>query len=116
MPFPIGCFIKIYLHRVKQTRKSSVLQCSDVSGPVVWYQDFEYAISHWLQKAAEHVYGCVLCSPGCFSLFRGSSLMDDNVMRRYVVLADSPAEHVQFDQGVYRIQLVMCIAIMRIRL
>ena len=65
----------------------------------MWYQDFEYAISHWLQKAAEHVYGCVLCSPGCFSLFRGSSLMDDNVMRRYVVKADSPAEHVQYDQG-----------------
>ena len=71
----------------------------NVIGPVVWYQDFEYAISHWLQKAAEHVYGCVLCSPGCFSLFRGSSLMDDNVMRRYVVKADSPAEHVQYDQG-----------------
>ncbi len=53
------------------------------SGPMVWYQKFEYAIGHWLQKAAEHKLGCVLCSPGCFSLFRGSALMDDNVMRRY---------------------------------
>ena len=35
-----------------------------------WYQAFEYAIGHWLQKATEHVMGCVLCSPGCFSLFR----------------------------------------------
>ena len=35
-----------------------------------WYQMFEYAIGHWLQKATEHVLGCVLCSPGCFSLFR----------------------------------------------
>ena len=24
-------------------------------GPVVWYQKFEYAIGHWLQKAAEHI-------------------------------------------------------------
>ena len=34
------------------------------SGPVVWYQAFEYAIGHWFQKATEHVFGCVLCSPG----------------------------------------------------
>jgi hypothetical protein len=34
------------------------------------YQKFEYAIGHWLQKATEHMIGCVLCSPGCFSLFR----------------------------------------------
>lgn len=53
------------------------------SGPMVWYQMFEYAIGHWLQKATEHVIGCVLCSPGCFSLFRGKSLMDDNVMKKY---------------------------------
>ena len=52
------------------------------SGPMVWYQLFEYAIGHWLQKATEHMIGCVLCSPGCFSLFRGKALMDDNVMRR----------------------------------
>lgn len=46
------------------------------SGPMVWYQKFEYAVGHWLQKAAEHKLGCVLCSPGCFSLFRG--LFSDN--------------------------------------
>ena len=40
------------------------------SGPMVWYQKFEYALGHWMQKATEHVLGCVLCSPGCFSLFR----------------------------------------------
>ena len=65
----------------------------------MWYQDFEYAISHWLQKAAEHVYGCVLCSPGCFSLFRGSCMLDDNVMRKYSTIAESPAEFIQYDQG-----------------
>ena len=69
------------------------------SGPMVWYQKFEYAIGHWLQKAAEHKLGCVLCSPGCFSLFRGSALMDDNVMRRYADKASEAAHYVQFDQG-----------------
>ena len=27
---------------------------------MVWYQKFEYAIGHWLQKAAEHILGCVV--------------------------------------------------------
>jgi chitin synthase len=69
------------------------------SGPMVWYQKFEYAVGHWLQKAAEHKLGCVLCSPGCFSLFRGSALMDDNVMRRYADKATEAAHYVQYDQG-----------------
>ena len=43
-------------------------------GPVVWYQIFDYAIGHWFQKAAEHILGCVLCCPGCFSVFRVSAL------------------------------------------
>ena len=41
-------------------------------------------MGHWLQKATEHVLGCVLCSPGCFSLFRAKAIMDDNVMAKYV--------------------------------
>ena len=45
------------------------------SGPLVWYQNFDYTIGHWFQKAAEHVLGCVLCCPGCFSAFRGSALI-----------------------------------------
>ena len=44
------------------------------SGPLVWYQIFDYTIGHWFQKAAEHVLGCVLCCPGCFSAFRVSAL------------------------------------------
>ena len=63
------------------------------------YQKFEYAVGHWLQKATEHVLGCVLCSPGCFSLFRGSALMDDNVMRKYATEPSKPRHHIQFDQG-----------------
>ncbi|WAR09210.1 CHS-like protein [Mya arenaria] len=46
------------------------------SGPIVWYQIFEYAIGHWLQKTAEHVIGTVLCAPGCFSLYRCSALAE----------------------------------------
>lgn len=69
------------------------------SGPMVWYQMFEYAVGHWLQKATEHVIGCVLCSPGCFSLFRGEALMDDNVMRKYTTKSSEARHYVQYDQG-----------------
>ncbi|XP_041836604.1 chitin synthase 1 [Melanotaenia boesemani] len=68
-------------------------------GPMVWYQKFEYAVGHWLQKTAEHVFGSVLCSPGCFSLFRGSAIMDDNVLKRYTTTATRASEYVQYDQG-----------------
>ncbi|XP_050718353.1 chitin synthase chs-2-like isoform X1 [Eriocheir sinensis] len=69
------------------------------SGLMVWYQMFEYAIGHWLQKSTEHMIGCVLCSPGCFSLFRGKALMDDNVMRRYTTKSSQARHYVQYDQG-----------------
>uniref|UniRef100_A0A8D3APK5 chitin synthase n=1 Tax=Scophthalmus maximus TaxID=52904 RepID=A0A8D3APK5_SCOMX len=69
------------------------------SGPAVWFQKFEYSISHWLQKTAEHVIGCVLCSPGCFSLFRAEALMDDNVMRRYSTKSTEASHFIQYDQG-----------------
>lgn len=69
------------------------------TGPMVWYQKFEYAVGHWLQKTAEHVFGCVLCSPGCFSLFRGAALMDDNVMKRYTTKPTEASHHIQYDQG-----------------
>jgi cellulose synthase/poly-beta-1,6-N-acetylglucosamine synthase-like glycosyltransferase len=50
-------------------------------GLVVWYQKIEYAIQHWFAKVSESVFGCVLCAPGCFSLFRGMALIDDNVLK-----------------------------------
>lgn len=68
-------------------------------GLMIWYQMFEYAIGHWLQKSTEHMIGCVLCSPGCFSLFRGKALMDDNVMRRYTTKSSQARHYVQYDQG-----------------
>ncbi|XP_046404364.1 chitin synthase chs-2-like [Ischnura elegans] len=67
------------------------------SGPMVWYQKFEYAVGHWLQKATEHTIGTVLCSPGCFSLFRGTALME--VMSRYTAVSKEARHYVQFDQG-----------------
>ena len=69
------------------------------SGWMSYYQVFEYAVGHWLQKATEHVLGCVLCSPGCFSLFRGWAVMDDNVMRTYTTLPSLPQHYVQYDQA-----------------
>lgn len=66
---------------------------------MAWYQMFEYAIGHWLQKATEHMIGCVLCSPGCFSLFRGKCLMDDNVMAKYTTKSSEARHYVQYDQG-----------------
>lgn len=69
------------------------------SGLMVWYQKFEYAVGHWLQKATEHMIGCVLCSPGCFSLFRSYALMDDDVTRKYASKSDQPMDYIQYDQG-----------------
>ncbi|CAG9784364.1 unnamed protein product [Diatraea saccharalis] len=69
------------------------------AGFMAWYQKFEYAIGHWLQKATEHMIGCVLCSPGCFSLFRGKALMDDNVMKKYTLTPSEARHYVQYDQG-----------------
>lgn len=68
-------------------------------GPMVWYQVFEYAIGHWLQKSTEHIIGCVLCSPGCFSLFRGRALMENSVMKKYTTVSENPRHYVQYDQG-----------------
>ena len=56
---------------------------------------FEYAIGHWLQKSTEHIMGCVLCSPGCFSLFRGKALMDDNVAKTYTTVSTEPRHFIQ---------------------
>ena len=64
-----------------------------------WLQQYEYAFGHWMQKATEHVLGCVLCSPGCFSLFRGSAVMSDNVIRTYTTVPKEAKEHIQYDQG-----------------
>ncbi|XP_011253680.2 chitin synthase chs-2 [Camponotus floridanus] len=69
------------------------------SGPIIWFQKFEYAIGHWLQKSTEHTIGCVLCSPGCFSLFRAKALMQHNVMAKYATKSTEARHYIQYDQG-----------------
>ena len=67
------------------------------SGPLVWYQIFEYAFGHWFQKSAEHVLGCVLCCPGCFSVFRVSAIAD--VLETYQSSVTSASEFLTKDMG-----------------
>ncbi|CAG5126787.1 unnamed protein product, partial [Candidula unifasciata] len=94
--------VQLLVDRMKKNKKVGAA-CGRIhpvgGGAMVWYQIFEYAIGHWLQKAAEHMLGCVLCSPGCFSLFRGSALMDDNVMRTYATRSSEARHYLQYDQG-----------------
>ncbi|XP_069137723.1 chitin synthase chs-2-like [Argopecten irradians] len=94
--------VRLLVDRLKKNKKVGAA-CGRIhpvgSGPIMWYQEFEYAIGHWLQKATEHVFGCVLCAPGCFSLFRGSALMDDNVARTYAIRTTEAGQYVQYDQG-----------------
>ena len=71
----------------------------------MWYQVFEYAVGHWLQKSAEHIFGSVLCSPGCFCIYRGSALGDDNVMKKYAKEPTEAMHFIQYDQGKYTIYL-----------
>ncbi|KAK1127233.1 hypothetical protein K0M31_003777 [Melipona bicolor] len=68
-------------------------------GPMIWFQKFEYAVGHWLQKSTEHTIGSVLCSPGCFSLFRAKALMQHNVIAKYATRSTEPKHYIQYDQG-----------------
>ena len=66
---------------------------------MIWFQRFEYAVGHWLQKSTEHTIGSVLCSPGCFSLFRAKALMQHNVIAKYATRSTEPKHYIQYDQG-----------------
>ena len=52
---------------------------------------------HWFQKSAEHVMGCVLCCPGCFSVFRASAIAD--VLETYQSSVTSASEFLTKDMG-----------------
>jgi chitin synthase len=67
------------------------------NGLMYWYQLFDYAIGHWFQKPAEHILGSVLCSPGCFSIFRCSALKQ--VLDEYSTEATSGSEFLMKDMG-----------------
>lgn len=67
------------------------------SGPLYWYQLFDYAIGHWLQKSTEHILGSVLCCPGCFSMFRCSALKE--CLRTYSTEVSGAVEFLTKDMG-----------------
>ena len=67
------------------------------SGLLFWYQVFDYAVGHWLQKAAEDIMGTVLCCPGCFSVFRCSALK--LVLEEYSTEVKSAKEFLIKDMG-----------------
>jgi len=94
--------VDLMLDKIKENKRLGSV-CGRVlpigAGPVVWYQQFEYAVGHWLQKVTEHVLGSVLCSPGCFALLRGSTLLEDHILPIYATRARHAAEYVQYDQG-----------------
>lgn len=65
----------------------------------IWIIKKEKSSLQWSRYIIfKHVFGCVLCAPGCFSLFRASALMDDNVMHKYTKTACEPRHFVQYDQ------------------
>lgn len=67
------------------------------SGILYWYQVFDYAVGHWLQKCAEHIFGSVLCCPGCFSVFRCSALRD--CLPMYSTEVSNAVEFLMKDMG-----------------
>ena len=66
-------------------------------GPMYWYQIFDYAVGHWFQKPAEHLFGSVLCCPGCFSVFRCRAL--DEVLEEYSSEVNGAMDFLTKDMG-----------------
>jgi chitin synthase len=105
--------VNLMRHMIELDRERSGAICGRIfpegsSNPVVWYQKFEYAVGHWMQKTAEHVFGSVLCSPGCFSLVRIAALyrksgeqMDGQsaAIEVYSKEVESAMDVLKFDQG-----------------
>ncbi|XP_031575148.1 uncharacterized protein LOC116308782 isoform X2 [Actinia tenebrosa] len=67
------------------------------NGPMVWYQIFDYAIGHWFMKVANHVFGSVLCCPGCFSLYRCQAVRD--ILPTYSTTVSEAFEFLTKDMG-----------------
>ena len=67
------------------------------SGAIYWYQVFDYAIGHWFIKPAEHLFGSVLCCPGCFSVFRCRAL--EGVLKEYSSEVQGAADFLTKDMG-----------------
>lgn len=100
--------VKLVLDRLEQNDDVAAA-CNQIKpgghGWLVWFQRFVYAVGHWLQKTTEHMLGCVLCSPGCFSIIRASYLKkapnDEELapIDIYRSHAETPREKLMYDQG-----------------
>ncbi|KAI9554330.1 hypothetical protein GHT06_019602 [Daphnia sinensis] len=69
------------------------------AGAMVWYQMLEYAIGFWLLKPTEDILGSVLGAAGCFSLIRGSVLLDEEIMNKFAAVSWKGHHIIQRDQG-----------------
>ncbi|XP_078666517.1 uncharacterized protein LOC144908633 [Branchiostoma floridae x Branchiostoma belcheri] len=67
------------------------------SGPMVWYQKFDYAVGHWYQKTTNSVLGSVLCCPGCFSIYRAEALRES--LNTYASGVSEAREFLMKDMG-----------------
>jgi cellulose synthase/poly-beta-1,6-N-acetylglucosamine synthase-like glycosyltransferase len=76
--------------------------------PIVWFQDYEYALGHWLQKSCEMMFGSVLCLPGCFSMFRMCCL--ERVKDQFAKVAETGSESLKLDMGEDRFLCTLLIA------
>ncbi|KAH9513509.1 Chitin synthase, class 2 [Bulinus truncatus] len=90
-------YMSYVLDFLKVSRSCLCKDTSNGSGPLVWYQVFEYAVGHWFQKASEHVLGSVLCAPGCFSVYRCRALSD--VLPKYCKKVESAFDFLTKDMG-----------------
>ena len=67
------------------------------AGLMYWYQIFDYAVGHWFQKPAEHIMGSVLCTPGCFSVYRCSALA--RILKEYSSEVEGAIDFLKKDMG-----------------
>ena len=73
--------------------------CNKKLNWVVSYQKFEYSVSYWLQKTVENIWGTILCSPGCFTLYRADAIFE--VMAEYSTQSYDAFTQILYGQGEY---------------
>ena len=105
--FEAVSIVKLVDHMKKDDKMGAV--CGRIhprgNGFISMYQKFEYAVGHWLQKTTEDVLGNVLCSPGCFSLYRLNALVESHVnhlgpaLMEFAKVTKTPLDCIQHDQG-----------------
>ncbi len=64
---------------------------------IVMYQKFEYSVSYWFQKTVENIWGSILCSPGCFTLYRSEAIF--SVMDKYSTKSFDAFTQILYGQG-----------------